>query len=147
MKSHKTPKTAVIYCRHSAEDKQEFSITVQKEEIQKFADKHNITIIQSFEDAGKSGLSSNRPGFLKLYEYTKTQKFDYVLVFDVTRWGRYQDTDESAYYEVLFKREGKRIIYIDKGFIEDEHPLVASLIKSIDRYMAADYVRRYFLAQ
>lgn len=135
-------KTAIAYYRHSAEDKQEFSIPVQREQIHKFAEKYNIKIIEEFEDAGKSGLSANRPGFLKLYEYSKKERFDYVLVFDVTRWGRFQDTDESAYYEVLFKREGKRVIYIDKGFIADENPLVGSLLKAIDRYMAADYSKK-----
>ena len=135
-------KTAVIYCRHSAEDKQEFSIPVQKQEIKKFAKKHNIRIIKCFADAGKTGLNEKRPGFLKLYEYAKKNKFDYVLVFDVTRWGRFQDTDESAFYEIQFKREGKKVIYIDKGFMDTENPLLASLTKSIDRYMAADYSRK-----
>jgi len=135
-------KLAATYYRHSAEDKQEFSISVQREEIYKFAKKHHITIIKEFEDAGKSGLSAKRSGFEKLHEFAQKEKFDYVLVFDVTRWGRFQDTDESAYYEVLMKREGKRVIYIDKGFINDEHPLVSSLIKSIDRYMAADYSKK-----
>ncbi len=143
IKDNYLSKRAVMYSRHSAEDKQEFSIPLQEEEGKKFADKFNIKIIKFFRDAGKSGLKAeNRPDFLKLYEYAKTHKFDYVLVFDATRWGRFQDTDEAAYYEMLFKREGKRIIYIERGFIEDENPLLASLTKSIDRYMAADYSRK-----
>ncbi|MBI1972476.1 recombinase family protein [Candidatus Woesearchaeota archaeon] len=117
-------KTAVAYYRHSAEDKQEFSIPVQREEVQKFAKKHNIRIIKEFQDAGKTGLNANRPGFLALFQYTKEQRFDYVLLFDVTRWGRFQDTDESAYYEFLFKREKKKVVYIERGFIDEENPLV-----------------------
>jgi hypothetical protein len=30
--------------------------------------------------------------------------FDVILVYDVSRWGRFQDADESAYYEYLCKR-------------------------------------------
>lgn len=135
-------KLAIAYYRHSAEDKQEFSIPVQREEIHKFAKKHNITIVKEFEDAGVSGLLSKRPGFEKLLECSKKENFHYVLVFDVTRWGRFQDMDESAYYEFLIKRAGKRVIYIDKGFTNDENPLVNDLIKTIDRYMAADYSKK-----
>ena len=136
-------KRGIMYCRHSAEDKQEFSISIQIEENLKFCKKNNIKIIKIFKDEGKSGLKAeNRQGFLDLYEYAKKYKFDYVIVFDVTRWGRFQDIDESAYYEILFKREGKRVIYTERGFIEEENPLLASLTKSIDRYMAADYSRK-----
>jgi DNA invertase Pin-like site-specific DNA recombinase len=27
--------------------------------------------------------------------------FEMILVYDVSRWGRFQDTDESGYYEFL----------------------------------------------
>lgn len=30
--------------------------------------------------------------------------FAYILVYDVSRWGRFQDADESAYYEYICKR-------------------------------------------
>jgi len=30
--------------------------------------------------------------------------FSAVLVYDVSRWGRFQDADESAYYEYILKR-------------------------------------------
>ena len=37
---------------------------------------------------------------------TGNANFDAILVYDVSRWGRFQDTDESAYYEYLCKRAG-----------------------------------------
>jgi len=30
--------------------------------------------------------------------------FDTILVYDVTRWGHYLDTDEAAHYEFLCKQ-------------------------------------------
>ena len=32
--------------------------------------------------------------------------FDHILVYDVSRWGRFQDVDESAYYEFMCKEAG-----------------------------------------
>jgi DNA invertase Pin-like site-specific DNA recombinase len=49
---------AVAYYRHSAEDRQENSIPIQREQIKKFAKEHGIEIIDEFQDAGKSGLST-----------------------------------------------------------------------------------------
>jgi hypothetical protein len=36
-----------------------------------------------------------------------------ILVLDVSRWGRFQDIDESAYYEFLCRRAGMQV-----GFLE-----------------------------
>jgi DNA invertase Pin-like site-specific DNA recombinase len=33
-----------------------------------------------------------------------TTDFTTILVYDVSRWGRFQDADESAYYEYTCKR-------------------------------------------
>jgi DNA invertase Pin-like site-specific DNA recombinase len=33
----------------------------------------------------------------------KSADFSALLVYDVSRWGRFQDVDESAYYEYVLK--------------------------------------------
>ena len=37
--------------------------------------------------------------------------FDHILVYDVSRWGRFQDADESAHYEFICKQAGVRVEY------------------------------------
>jgi len=37
--------------------------------------------------------------------------FNVILVYDVSRWGRFQDADESAYYECICKRAGINFAY------------------------------------
>jgi DNA invertase Pin-like site-specific DNA recombinase len=32
--------------------------------------------------------------------------FKCILAYDVSRWGRFQDADESGYYEYICKRAG-----------------------------------------
>lgn len=141
-----TRKTAVAYYRHSAEDKQENSVPIQRDHAIKFAGQYEIDIIHEEADEGKSGLIANRPGFDRLFnEWVLNEtapKFDYVLVYDVSRWGRFQDPDEAAYYEMLCKKRGIKVIYISRGFPKEEYQLLNTLQTPIERYMAAEYSRQ-----
>jgi DNA invertase Pin-like site-specific DNA recombinase len=47
----------------------------------------------------------------------KQAHFSALLVYDVSRWGRFQDVDESAYYEYVVKREGTRVHYCAEQFV------------------------------
>lgn len=141
-----TKRKAVAYYRHSAEDKQENSVPLQREQTEVFANKYAIEIIHEEADEGKSGLSASRPGFERLFDEwvlnPNSPQFDYVFVLDVTRWGRFQDPDEAAYWEMQCKKRGIRVIYISRGFPRDEERLLSSLETSIGRYMAAEYSRQ-----
>jgi DNA invertase Pin-like site-specific DNA recombinase len=144
--SQQVYKKAVAYYRHSAEDKQENSVSIQREHTQKFALEHNIEIIHEEIDEGKSGLLANRPGFQNLFtgwiENARAPHFDYVFVYDVSRWGRFQDQDQAGHYVYLCKKQGKEVIYISRGFTDGTNHLFSSLETSIQRYMAAEYSRQ-----
>jgi DNA invertase Pin-like site-specific DNA recombinase len=66
--------------------------------------------------------------------------FEHLLVYDVSRWGRFQDIDESAYYEHLCKRAGVRVTYVAEPFLAEPGPMT-NLIKAMKRTMAAEYSR------
>ena len=134
---------AVAYFRHSAEVGQENSVEIQQDNVQAFAAKHDIDIIKEFADRGKSGLNAEgRPAFNEMMEWVRTRDdFCLILVLDVSRWGRFQDTDLSAHYESLCTQHGKQVIYTHIGFGRDEDRLVNQLRKSIDRYQSAEYSR------
>ena len=140
------PRHAVAYYRHSAEDKQENSVPIQREHAVKFAASHEIIIIHEEADEGESGLLAARPAFQKLFkDWIRNEtapSFDYILVYDVSRWGRFEDQDEAAYYEFECKRYGKEVVYVSRGFSSSDNKLLASLQTSIERYMAADYSRQ-----
>jgi DNA invertase Pin-like site-specific DNA recombinase len=38
--------------------------------------------------------------------------FSTILVYDVSRWGRFQDADEGAYHEHVCSRAGSRRPYV-----------------------------------
>lgn len=136
-------KNAIAYYRHSAEDKQENSVAIQRQHTEQFAHDHNIKIIHEEADEGKSGLLANRPAFERLFtnwiENPNAPTFDYVLVYDVSCWGRFQDQDQAAYYTHLCKKHGKEVVYVSRGFPDTNNLLISSLETSLQRYMAAEY--------
>jgi DNA invertase Pin-like site-specific DNA recombinase len=62
------------------------------------------------------------------------------LVYDVSRWGRFQDADESAYYEYICKRAGISVQYCAEQFENDGSP-VSTIVKGVKRAMAGEYSR------
>lgn len=124
-------------------DHQRYSTENQADALQRYADLHGMRIVRTYEDSGKSGL--NVEGRLALTQLlddviTKRADFEVLLVYDVSRWGRFQDADESAHYEYLCRRAGVRVIYCAEQFDNDGSPLSA-LVKSIKRTMAGEYSR------
>jgi len=139
-------KRAIAYYRHSAEDKQENSVAIQRDHAQKLAKENNIEIIHEEADEGKSGLSADRAGFQKLLSNwvlnDEAPAFEYILVYDVSRWGRFQNPDEAAMYQYQCTKRGKKIIFVDKGMPREGQDLGAHLLTAVERYMAADYSRQ-----
>lgn len=133
---------AVKYVRMSTEH-QRYSTENQSAKIQEYAEHHNLNIIRTYEDKGKSGLSiDGRPALKQLIADAQSgaAPFRYVLVYDVSRWGRFQDADESAYYEYLCKQAGLQVIYCAEQFENDGSP-VSTIVKGVKRAMAGEYSR------
>jgi DNA invertase Pin-like site-specific DNA recombinase len=63
-----------------------------------------------------------------------------ILVYDVSRWGRFQDADESAYYEYICRRAGVAVHYCAEQFENDGSP-VSTIVKGVKRAMAGEYSR------
>ena len=67
-------------------------------------------------------------------------EFSVILVYDVTRWGRFQDTDESAYYEYRCRKAGMQVAYCAEQFENDGSP-TSTIVKSVKRAIAGEYSR------
>ncbi|MDE0855352.1 MAG: recombinase family protein, partial [Nevskia sp.] len=136
------PIHAVEYVRMST-DNQRYSIENQIEVIRDFAERHHMAVTRSYVDYGKSGVTINRrTGFQALLNdvQARNREFSVVLVYDVSRWGRFQGIDESAYYEHICKRAGVKVIYCAEFFPNDGAAITA-LAKGLRRVMAAEYSR------
>jgi DNA invertase Pin-like site-specific DNA recombinase len=136
------PTPAAQYVRMSDEG-QQYSIDNQKAAIQEYAKKHGFVITQTYADAGKSGVVLNRRAALrKLLDDVDRGNTGYraILVYDVSRWGRFQNTDEAAHYEFLCTRSGIRLHYCAEQFANDDTPS-SSILKALKRSMAAEFSR------
>jgi DNA invertase Pin-like site-specific DNA recombinase len=137
-----TGSRAAQYVRMST-DYQQYSIENQAAVIAGYAHAHNLTIVKTYADRGESGLRlKNRPGLIKLIQDVKegAADFDYILVYDVSRWGRFQDVDESAHYEFLCKQAGLKLVYCAEQF-ENDGSMLSNVVKNLKRVMAAEYSR------
>jgi len=102
-----------------------------------------MDIVCTYADKHLSGLTfARRPALVRLLDdvMNRRARFHVILIYDVSRWGRYQDTDESAHYEYLCRKAGIRIEYCAEPFANDAGPLT-SIYKNIKRAMAAEYSR------
>jgi DNA invertase Pin-like site-specific DNA recombinase len=133
---------AAQYVRMST-DYQRYSIENQAAVIAAYAQLHKLSIVRTYRDEGESGLTiKNRMGLTELIDDVRSGRADFghVLVFDVSRWGRFQDVDESAYYEFMCKQAGIKVVYCAEEF-DNDGSLISHIVKNIKRVMAAEFSR------
>ncbi|MGE3476417.1 MAG: recombinase family protein [Rhodospirillaceae bacterium] len=136
------PVRAAEYVRMSTEH-QKYSTENQGDIIRQYAERRRIEIVRTYADAGKSGLRLDGRDALKQLiadVQAGTADFTTILVYDVSRWGRFQDADESAYYEYICKRAGITVQYCAEQFENDGSP-VSTIVKGVKRAMAGEYSR------
>ena len=133
---------AAQYVRMST-DLQQYSIENQALAIAEYAGSHDFEIVRTYSDQARSGIDlAGRPGLRQLLDDVTSAKADFraVLVYDISRWGRFQDADESAYYEFLCRRAGVNVVYCAEPFANDIS-LASTLLKTLKRSMAGEYLR------
>lgn len=133
---------AAEYVRMSTEH-QQYSTENQADVIREYAARREMEIVRTFADAGKSGLRiDGRDALQELIRTVQAGEADFqaILVYDVSRWGRFQDADESAYYEYICRRAGIQVYYCAEQFENDGTP-VATIVKGVKRAMAGEYSR------
>ncbi len=122
---------------------QKYSTENQAEAIRRYAAERRIDIVKTYADQGKSGLNiAGRDALKLLIDDVQNNRadFDVILVYDVSRWGRFQDADESAYYEYICKRAGIVVQYCAEQFENDGSP-ISTIVKGVKRAMAGEYSR------
>ena len=133
---------AAQYVRMSTED-QQYSIANQEVAIQIYAKNHDYVVVSTYADAGKSGVAIKHRKELQrlLHDVTSGQaQYKTILVYDVSRWGRFQDVDEAAHYEFLCKSAGIPVRYCAEQF-DNDGSLPSSMMKALKRTMAAEFSR------
>jgi len=133
---------AATYVRMSTEH-QKYSTDNQIAAISQYALSHGFEIVRQYADEGKSGLRLvGRDALQRLLSDVIDGRADFqaVLVYDVSRWGRFQDPDEAAEVELRCKRHGIQVHYCAEQFANDGS-MGSSIIKTVKRAMAGEYSR------
>lgn len=135
-------KAAAVYVRMSTEH-QQYSTSNQMDVITGYARLNSMEIVREYSDEGKSGLNiEGRDALARLIEDVRSGNapFQCILVYDVSRWGRFQDADESAYYEFICRQAGIEVHYCAEQFVNDGSP-ISTIVKGVKRAMAGEYSR------
>ncbi|MCL5096140.1 MAG: recombinase family protein, partial [Candidatus Omnitrophica bacterium] len=77
-----------------------FSTSNQLDVIREYANRRGLEIAVIYSDEGKSGLNiQGRDSLAQMIHEVQSGRAQYsaILVFDVSRWGRFQEADETAY--------------------------------------------------
>ena len=133
---------AAQYVRMST-DHQRYSTQNQAATIAVYAAQRDLVIVRTYADEGRSGLRIHRrDGLSELIDDVVSGRadFDHILVYDVSRWGRFQDTDESAHYEFVCRQAGIKVCYCAEEF-DNDGSVISSIVKNLKRVMAAEYSR------
>ena len=102
-----------------------------------------MEVVRTYADHGKSGLDlSTRSGLKQLLAdaVVPDPGFQAVLVYDVSRWGRFQNPDQGASYEYMLEMAHIRIHYCAEQF-QNDGTLASSILKTLKRGMAGEYSR------
>lgn len=133
---------AAEYVRMSTEH-QKYSTENQADAIRLYAQQRNLEIVETYVDSGRSGLSiSGRAGLKRLLADVESGAihFSVVIVYDISRWGRFQDSDEAASYEYRCRAAGVKVVYCAEQF-ENDGSIGSDVQKVVKRRMAAEYSR------
>ncbi len=122
---------------------QEYSTQNQIAAIKRYAAENDMEIVATYSDEARSGLRlENRPGMRQMLDDAKREEsgFDTILVYDITRWGRFQNPDQSASIEYACQEAKVEVHYCMEQFVNDGSP-VSNIIKAVKRSMAAEQSR------
>ncbi|MCE7956539.1 recombinase family protein [Acidobacteria bacterium ACD] len=128
-----------LYVRRSTIDLQPDSLAAQEERLRSHAAASGHDVVRVYSDSASGKRVEKRDAFQRLIDDVKRgPDFQAVLVRDVSRWSRAENTDEAGYYEFICRSHGVQVLYADEAFGPDQSPY-ALLLKSVKRAMAAEF--------
>ncbi len=79
---------AVIYTRVSTNKQNEVSHETQEEKCRLLAKRHGFKVSHVYTDHAKSGTTKHRPEYQAMLADAKARKFNALLIYDLSRFGR-----------------------------------------------------------
>ena len=132
------PNNVATYVRTATRD--QHLASNQMDVIREYANRHGMQIVEEYFDVGKSGVSiRDREALEQMVRDVETGQINFsaILLHDISRWGRFQEADESAYYEYFCRRAGVSVHYCDEHS-EGEVIVVSTIVKRLKKSIRAN---------
>ena len=130
------PDNAVIYARYSSANQRDVSIEQQVNACRKYAEDHNLNVINVYDDHAMTGTNDNRPQFQQMIKDSATHAFKYVIVYTLDRFSR--DRYDSAIHKHTLKENGVKVLSAMEHITDDP---TGGLMESILEGFAEYYSR------
>lgn len=105
---------AVIYARYSSHNQREVSIEQQIKACRKYAEAHNLKVVEIYTDKAVSGKTDRRSGFQSMLRDAMTGKFQYVIAWKSNRMGR--NMLEAMINDARLREIGIKCLYTEEDF-------------------------------
>ena len=127
----------VIYARYSSAEQREESIEGQIRECKEYAEKENITVVNTYIDRAVSAKTDNRPAFQQMIEDSRKKLFDAVLVWKLDRFAR--NRTDSAIYKAILKKNNIKVISAKENISDGpEGIILEAIIEGMSEYYSAE---------
>lgn len=102
-------KRAALYYRYSSDGQNEATISAQRRICKAFTDTEGYIPVKEYVDEAETATTSdNRADFLNMLSDAKKGMFDYIIVWQFSRFAR--NKEESVLYKAMLRKVGVRVI-------------------------------------
>lgn len=102
-------KRAALYYRYSSDGQNVATISAQRRICKAFTDTEGYTPVKEYIDEAETATTSdNRADFLQMLSDAKKGMFDYIIVWQFSRFAR--NKEESVLYKAMLRKVGVRVI-------------------------------------
>lgn len=128
----------VIYARYSAGANQtEQSIEGQLRVCYEYAQKHELTVVDTYIDRAISGTTDEREQFQQMLKDSDKRLFEAVIVYKMDRFSR--NRYDSAVYKARLKKNGVKIHYATEAIPDGpEGIILESLLEGMAEYYSEE---------
>lgn len=134
-KNYKKKITAIAYARYSSLNQREESIDAQLRAIGEYADREEITIVDTYYDERQTGTNADRDEFQRMIDdiLHHGKEVDFVLVHKFNRFAR--SKTDSIITKKMLRDKGIRVVSVTQKIDETpEGEMFESFIEAMDEY-------------
>jgi len=126
----------VIYARVSTDEQanDKCSIPTQISKCKAAIKEKGYSLLETFQDEGRSGSDPKRPGLVNMVDYCQTKKVDKVFVLDTDRFAR----DENIHFGVkaILWKHGTKVEAVNQPMLDDsvEGKFLDSILAAVNAF-------------